>query len=89
MSGIEQKYPRIPVSVLVSCISIDQEVSPLNFNMGVVKDACQSGLVLEVYCELVSDLVLLSFVNVSGTTLELRGMLFNKPSPPQGAGYSA
>lgn len=74
MSGIEKrKYPRIPVSVPVSCVSIDQEGSPLNFNMGVVKDVSQSGLALEVYCELVSDLVLLSFVNVAGTTLELRG----------------
>jgi hypothetical protein len=77
MSGVEKrKNPRIPVSVPVSCVSIDQEGSPLNYNMGVVKDVSQSGLALEVYCELVSDLVLLSFVDIAGTTLELRGMLF-------------
>jgi hypothetical protein len=74
MSGIEKrKFPRIPVSVPVSCVSIDQERTPLNFNMGVVKDVSQSGLALEVYCELESDLVLLSFVDVGGKTLELRG----------------
>jgi hypothetical protein len=74
MSGIEKrKHDRISISVPVSCVSIDQEGSPLNFNMGVVKDVSQSGLALEVYCELVSDLVLLSFVDVGGKTLELRG----------------
>ena len=74
MSGIEKrKHPRIPVSVPVSCVSIDQEGSPLNFNMGVVTDVSQSGLAIEVYCELVSDLLLLSFVDVAGTTIELRG----------------
>lgn len=74
MSGIEKrKHPRISVSVPVSCVSIDQEGRPLNFNMGVVKDVSQSGVALEVYCELVSDLVLLSFVDAGGKTLELRG----------------
>jgi len=74
MAGIEKrKHPRISVSVPVSCASIDEEGSPLNFNMGVVKDVSQSGLALEVYCELVSDLVLLSFVDVGGRTLELKG----------------
>jgi PilZ domain len=74
MAGLEKrKHPRISVSVPVSCASIDEEGSPLNFNMGIVKDLSQSGLALEVYGELVSDLVLLSFVDVAGTTLELRG----------------
>jgi len=74
MSGIEKrKHPRISVSVPVSCVSIDQEGRPLNFNMGVVKDVSQSGVALEVYCELVSDLVLLSFVDAGGKTLELQG----------------
>lgn len=73
MPGIEKrKHTRIPISVPVSCVSIDQEGSPLNFNMGVVKDVSQGGLALDVYCELESDLVLLSFVDVSGKTLELR-----------------
>ena len=69
----KRKHIRIPVSVPVSCVSIDEEGRPLNFNMGVVKDISQSGLALEVYCELESDSVLLSFVDVTGKTLELRG----------------
>jgi hypothetical protein len=74
MSGIEKrKYPRISLSVPVSCVSIAENGSPLNFNMGVVKDVSQSGVALEVYCELASDMVLLSFVDVAGKTIELRG----------------
>jgi len=74
MSGIEKrKHSRISISVPVSCVSIDQEGSPLNFNMGVVKDISQGGLALEVFREMESDLVLLSFVDVAGKTIELRG----------------
>jgi hypothetical protein len=74
MSGIEKrKHSRISISVPVSCVSIDQEGSPLNFNMGVVRDISQGGLALEVFREMESDLVLLSFVDVAGKTIELRG----------------
>ena len=45
----------------------------MNFSMGVVKDVSQRGVALEVYCGMESDLVLLSFVDVAGKTLELRG----------------
>jgi len=76
MSGIEKrKHPRISLSVPVSCVSITENGSSLNFNMGVVKDVSQSGVALEVYCELASDsdLVLLSYVDAAGKTIELRG----------------
>jgi hypothetical protein len=74
MQGSERrKHPRIPISVPVCCISIDDEGRPLNFSMGVVKDVSQNGVALEVYCRIESDLVLLSFVDVAGKTIELRG----------------
>jgi PilZ domain len=73
MQGIEKrKHTRIPVSVPVSCVSIDQEGRSLNFNMGIVKDVSQSGIALDVYCKLETDLILLSFVDVAGKTLELK-----------------
>src|SRR5690606_13502132 len=49
MTGVEKRrHARIPVSVPVSCVSIDGDGAQLNFNMGIVKDVSQSGMSLEV-----------------------------------------
>jgi hypothetical protein len=68
-----RKHVRISISVPVSCISLDEAGSPLNFNMGVVTDVSQSGVALEVVCRLESEIVLLSFFDVGGKPLELKG----------------
>jgi hypothetical protein len=74
MPSIENRqHPRIPVSVAVSYSSLDDQGTPLNFNLGMVKDVSQSGVALEVYSEPGSKLILLSFVDVSGNSLEIKG----------------
>jgi hypothetical protein len=74
MPGVEnRKHSRIPVSVPVYYTSFDDQGTILNFNMGVVRDISQSGVALEAYSEPDSESISLSFVDVSGTTLEIRG----------------
>jgi hypothetical protein len=74
MPGVEnRKHARIQVSVPVYYTSLDDQGTTLNFNMGVVRDVSQSGVALEIYSEPDSEWLSLSFVDVSGNTLELRG----------------
>jgi hypothetical protein len=74
MPGAEnRKHTRIQVAVPVYYTSLDDQGTTLNFNMGMVRDVSQSGVALEVYSEPDSEWVSLSFVDVSGNTLELRG----------------
>jgi hypothetical protein len=74
MPGVEsRKHARIQVSVPVYYTSLDDQGTTLNFNMGVVRAVNQSGVALEVYNEPESEWVSLSFVDVSGNTLKLRG----------------
>lgn len=74
MPGVEnRKHARIPVSVPVYYTSFDDQGTILNFNMGVVRDVSQSGVALEAYSEPDSEWITLSFVDVSGSTLEIRG----------------
>ena len=74
MPGVEnRKQSRIQVAVAVYYTSVDDQGTTLNFNMGVVRDVSQSGVALEAYSEPDSAWISLSFVDVSGNTLELRG----------------
>ncbi len=69
----KRKYSRIPVSVPISCVSIDSEGAALNFNMGVVKNVSQNGIALETLCQVNSERLLLSFVDTDHKTLEIQG----------------
>jgi hypothetical protein len=74
MPGVEnRKHARIAVSVPVYFSSLDGQGTTLSFSMGVIRDVSQSGVALEVYSAPESELVLLSFIDVSGTTQEMRG----------------
>jgi hypothetical protein len=74
MPGVEnRKHARVQVAVPVYYTSIDDQGTTLNFNMGVVRDISQSGVALEIHSEPVPEWISLSFVDVSGNTLELRG----------------
>ena len=53
--------------------SLDGQGTTLSFSMGVIRDVSQSGVALEVYSAPESELVLLSFIDVSGNTREMRG----------------
>ena len=73
----KRKYARIPVSVPISCVSIDSEGAALDFNMGVVKDVSQSGLALETLCSVKSERLLLSFIDTSHKTHEIQGKVMH------------
>jgi hypothetical protein len=74
MPSIEnRKHARISVSVPVYFSSLDGQGTTLSFSMGVIRDVSQTGVALEVYSAPESELVLLSFIDVSGTTREMRG----------------
>jgi hypothetical protein len=74
MPGVEnRKHIRIGVSVPVYYTALDDQGITLSFSMGVVGDISQSGVALEINSEPVPEWISLSFVDVSGNTLELRG----------------
>lgn len=86
MNGIEKRrHSRIPVSVPISCISIDADGTHLNFNMGVVKDVSQSGMALEVLSEVTSDHMVLTFIAMDNQTLEINGKVMHSRKTPTGA----
>ncbi|MBP1742433.1 MAG: hypothetical protein H6Q48_4726 [Deltaproteobacteria bacterium] len=74
MPGVEnRKHIRIGVSVPVYYTALDDQGTTLSFSMGVVRDISQGGVALEAYSEPDSEWISLSFVDVSGNTLEIRG----------------
>lgn len=86
MTGVEKRrHARIPVSVPVSCVSIDGDGAQLNFNMGIVKDVSQSGMSLEVIGEVRSDRMLLAFVDVDNHTMEINGRVVHSRATASGA----
>ena len=74
MAAVEnRKHTRIQLAVPVYYTSLDDQGTTLNFNLGVVRDISQSGVALEINSEPDPEWISLSFVDVSGNTLELRG----------------
>jgi len=80
-----KEHITIPVSVPIFCTAVDAEGTPLNARMNVVKSISQSGITLEAYREIDSDLVLLSFVDVSERPLELKGKVVSCTKIESGA----
>ena len=79
------KHITIPISVPISCAAIDEKNNSLNLRMSVVTKVSASGITLEVYREIDSDLVLLSFVAVNDCPLELRGKVVSSTKMKSGA----
>jgi len=69
----KKEHITIPISVPISCTATDAEGTPLNARMSVVKSVSPSGITLEAYREIDSDIVLLSFVDVLERPLEIKG----------------
>jgi hypothetical protein len=68
----KRKNPRIPVSVAVSCITSDLNDTPTNFYMAVVKNISQRGVLVDLFGELETDTVLLSFITVKNEPIEIK-----------------
>lgn len=79
------KQITIPISVPISCAAIDEKNNSLNLRMSVVTKVSASGITLEVYREIDSDLVLLSFVDVIDRSLELKGKVVSSTKMESGA----
>lgn len=78
MTTIERrKHHRVKLPVAVSCVSIDSKDTPLNFNMGVIRDVSQSGAALEIVSELASEFLLLAFVDTDRKTYEIKAQVMN------------
>jgi hypothetical protein len=80
----KRKNPRIPVSVPVSCITIDLDDTPTNFFMAVVKDISQRGVLVDLFGELETDTVLLSFITVKNETIEIKAKIVHVQAVRQG-----
>lgn len=68
-----QKHIIIPISVPISCAAISAEGNSLNLRTCVATNVSASGITLELYRQIDSDLVLLSFATVHDRPLELKG----------------
>ncbi len=67
-----KKHIIISISVPISCAAISAEGNPLNLRTCVATNVSASGITLELYREIDSDLVLLSFATVNDRPLELK-----------------
>ena len=79
------KYPIIAVSVPISCVSIDFGGDSLKSSMSLVKEVSQSEVTLELYQEIDSDLVLLSFLDILRRPLEIKGKVVSSIKIESGA----
>ena len=68
-----RKYPRVPICDPISYISIDSDGNHLSQNLGTVLNASQTGIKIETYEVLESDLALLSFVDLEKKMVEITG----------------
>jgi len=80
-----RKHTMIPVSVPVSCSAINAEGCSLNLRMCVAINVSAFGITLELYREIDSNSVLLSFVSVNGGHLELKGNVVSSTKIESGA----
>lgn len=68
----KRKHQRIPLSVPVSCISIDSEERPLNFYIGLITEVGPADLSVEVFCSTVPETVLVSFINLDNRDVQIK-----------------
>jgi hypothetical protein len=68
-----RKYPRVPICDPISYISIDSDGNHLSQNLGAVLNASQTGIKIETYEVLESDLALISFVDLEKKMVEITG----------------
>ena len=68
-----RQHTRIEISVPVSCIPEDSEGNPLNLYMGHITEVSQTGVAVELFCDSISDLVSLSFINHEDENLQIKG----------------
>ena len=80
-----KEHVTIPISVPIFCTAVDAEGTALNARMNVVKSVSQFGITVEAYREIDSELALLSFVDVSERTLELKGKVVSCTKIESGA----
>jgi hypothetical protein len=81
----EVKSIIIPISVPISCAAITSEGDSLNLRMSVATNVSATGITLEHYSKIESDLVLLSFAAVNDRLLELKGKVVSCTLTESGA----
>jgi predicted Zn finger-like uncharacterized protein len=72
LPAAKRKPQRIPLSVPVSCISIDSEERPLNFYIGLITEVGPADLSVEVFCSTVPESVLVSFINLENRDVQIK-----------------
>jgi predicted Zn finger-like uncharacterized protein len=80
----KRRYPRIGISVPVSCTPEDSEGNPLNLYKGHVINVSQTGVTVELSCESISGPVSLSFTNHEGEKIQLKGRIVNSVQEESG-----
>ena len=68
-----RQHTRIEISVPVSCIPEDSEGNPFNLYMGHITEVSQTGVAVELFCDSISGLVSLSFINHEDETIQIKG----------------
>lgn len=85
VSKIENRtHHRIKVSVPASCISIDAEGKPSDFNIGRITDVSQEGLAIEVFCSSLSESTLISFITLDDKEIQIAGKVIHSERNSKG-----
>jgi len=75
----KRKNTRIPVCVPISCVSVDPNSKPLDYNMGIIRDISQAGVGIEASKDVSSDRLILTFVDLDHKIVEIEGkVVFSK-----------
>ena len=68
-----RKFTRVPTLNVVSFLSIDENGNTLSHGMGKALDISQSGIRLETSQKIESDYILLEFVDLEDTLVNIKG----------------
>jgi len=84
VSEERRKYPRVPICDPINYISIDSDGNPLGQNLGVVLNVSQTGIKIETYDALDSDLGIISFVDLNKKMVEIKGRVAHSKQASSG-----
>ena len=69
----KRKYPRVPISNIVSYVCIDKDGNELDQGMGKTVNISQGGILLETTRPIESDYILLMTIDLNNKVLQTRG----------------
>lgn len=80
----KRKYPRVPVSNIVSYVCIDKDGNELDQGMGKTVNISQGGVLLETTRPIESDFILLMTIDLDNKVIQTKGDVVHTRSVDSG-----